>query len=207
MTNTKAELKVTISEGNAKMGSVKSISLPAIKSCRKDCGCCKICYACRGHFLFGNVKKSIDMNWEVLNTNPKLYWDTINEALLLNRYFRFHVSGDIPNAEYITNLVKAAKKNRATQILIFTKRYPMVNAWIKKNGMLPKNIHMIYSKWKGMAMPNPYNFPEAHILYEDCTTTADDGAKLCTGSCVNCIKTGKGCWNLKPGEQVLIKQH
>lgn len=36
---------VKISAGNAKLGSIPSVSLPAGVTCRKDCECFKKCYA------------------------------------------------------------------------------------------------------------------------------------------------------------------
>ena len=38
---------VKISAGNAKLGSIPSVSLPAGVTCRKDCECFKKCYAQR----------------------------------------------------------------------------------------------------------------------------------------------------------------
>lgn len=201
------EEKVCISEGNTKMGSVKSVSLPAYTTCRHDCECAKVCYAMKGRYLFSTIKDSLERNLKILKNNPDQYWEEVNEALLLNRYFRFHVSGDIPNYKYLEKMVEAANKNKATEILCFTKKYELVNKFIKKGNAIPANLHLIFSKWRGTDMPNPYQLPEAHIFYADGTTTASPEAKPCGGHCINCIKKNTGCWSLKNGEQVVIVQH
>lgn len=38
-------MQVKISQGNSKMGSIPSVSLPAGVTCRSDCECNKKCYA------------------------------------------------------------------------------------------------------------------------------------------------------------------
>ena len=40
---------------------------------------------------------------------------------MLSRFFRFHVSGDIPNTTYLCRMVEVAKRNRHCEILCFTK--------------------------------------------------------------------------------------
>ena len=206
MATTKIE-SVSISEGNIKMGTIKSVSLPAYTTCRHDCECAKICYAMRGRYTFDNVKESIERNLRILKNNPDQYWAEVNDALLLNRYFRFHVSGDIPNRKYLEKMVEAARKNSATQILCFTKKYELVNKFIADGNEIPENLHLLFSKWRGLEMPNPYQLPEAHVFFKDGTTTASPEAKPCGGHCINCVKKDAGCWTLKRGEQVVIIEH
>lgn len=201
------EETVSISEGNTKMGTIRSVSLPAYTTCRHDCECNKLCYARKGRFLFDNVRSSFERNLKILNENPDKYWSEVNDALLVNRYFRFHVSGDIPNMDYLKRMVEAAKKNPETQILCFTKRYEMVNSFIDKNGDIPENLHLLFSKWRGLDMPNPHKMPEVHVFFSDGTTTASHEAKPCGGHCINCVKAGTGCWTLKKGEQLVIIEH
>ena len=141
------EEKVCISEGNSKMGTIKSVSLPAYTTCRHDCECAKICYARKGRFIFSSIKESLERNLRILKNDPDIYWEEVNDALLLNRYLRFHGSGDIPNIKYLEKMVEAANKNKATEILCFTKRYEMVNKFIKNGGVIPVNLHLIFSKW------------------------------------------------------------
>lgn len=205
MTNETLNEHVCISKGNDKMGTIPSVSLPAITTCRK-CGCNKLCYATKGRFTFGNVKNSLDRNFDILTSDPKKYWTEVDCAMKLNRYFRFHVSGDIPNMEYLDNLVKTTRANKHCDVLIFTKKYELVNEYLESH-KLPKNLHMLFSAWKGLNMPNPHKLPEAHVFFKDGTTTAKPTAKPCGGHCINCVLRGEGCWSLKRNEQVVIIEH
>ena len=51
------DFKITISTTNSKLGSfIPSFNFPPIVTCRKDAPCKKMCYACKGNFMFKNVK-------------------------------------------------------------------------------------------------------------------------------------------------------
>lgn len=60
------EEMVSISGGNIKMGKISSVSLPAIVTCRKDCECCKKCYAAKIERLRKMVKVAYQRNWKIL---------------------------------------------------------------------------------------------------------------------------------------------
>ena len=196
---------VCISKGNDKMGTIPSVSLPAITTCIK-CGCNKLCYATKGRFKFNNVKSSVERNYDILKADPDQYWREVDVAMKLSRVFRFHVSGDIPDAEYLERLVKTVRENKHCEVLIFTKKFALVNDYLKSH-RFPKNLHMLFSAWVGLKMDNPHNLPEAHIFYANGTTTAKPTAKPCGGHCINCLLRGEGCWSAKKGEQIVIVQH
>lgn len=126
---------------------------------------------------------------------------------MLSRFFRFHVSGDIPNREYLTHMIEIASRNAQCQILCFTKRFNYVNEFVRTGGTLPSNLHMIFSGWPGLQMENPYHFPEAHVRFKDGTTTAAVFAKPCQGNCAECARTDEGCWTLHTGEQIVFMEH
>ena len=126
---------------------------------------------------------------------------------MLSRYFRFHVSGDIPNRAYLEKMVEISARQLHCEILCFTKRFDIVNGFLTDGGVIPSNLHLIFSGWKGLPMENPFNLPEAHVWYKDGTTTARPDAKRCGGNCTECAKTGVGCWTLKNGEQVVFDEH
>lgn len=126
---------------------------------------------------------------------------------MLSRYFRFHVSGDIPDTTYLWRMVEVAKRNTHCEILCFTKKYELVNKLINTGVKLPDNLHMVFSAWRGLNMENPHALPEAHVRYRDGTTTARDDAKECSGNCVECAVIDEGCWALKQGEQVVFNEH
>ena len=197
---------VKISKGNSKLGAIPSVSLPSIKTCR-NCACQEKCYAQKLERLRPSVKNAYEHNLEVLLSDPTTYWREVEASVMMSRFFRFHVSGDIPNAAYLENMAAVAGRNAHCEILCFTKRYEMVNEFIQKNGELPRNLHMIFSGWVGLDMANPFSLPEAHVRYRDGSTTAREDAIECGGNCTECALTEGGCWNLQKGQQVIFNEH
>lgn len=130
---------------------------------------------------------------------------------MMSRFFRFHVSGDIPDDDYLKHMVEIALRNTHCEILCFTKKFCIVNRYLEScdesETNLPSNLHLIFSAWKGLAMDNPYRLPEAHVRYKDGYTTARQDAKECPGNCTTCALTEGGCWILKSGEQVVFNEH
>ena len=197
---------VKISKGNSKLGAIPSVSLPSIKTCR-NCACQEKCYAQKLERLRPSVKNAYEHNLGVLLSDPITYWREVEASVMMSRFFRFHVSGDIPNATYLENMAAVAGRNSHCEILCFTKRYEMVNEFIQKNGELPSNLHMIFSGWVGLDMANPFSLPEAHVRYRDGSTTAREDAIECGGNCTECALTEGGCWNLQKGQQVIFNEH
>ena len=128
---------------------------------------------------------------------------------MMSRFFRFHVSGDIPDAAYLSRMVGVAQRNPHCQILCFTKRYRLVNEFLQSGQRIPENLHLVFSVWRDMEYENPFSLPEAHVFYRDGTTTArQDGSAIpCGGNCTTCARTDTGCWKLKPGQQVVFNEH
>jgi hypothetical protein len=123
----------------------------------------------------------------------------------MTRFFRFHVSGDIPDALYFYDMVLTAKMHEKTEILAFTKQYEIVNDYISTHGALPQNLHIIFSAWPGLPMDNPHGLPEAHVIFRG-ETPCDDW-KICGGNCAECACRGVVCWELKRGEKIAFNQH
>lgn len=199
-------MEIKISNGNSKMGKIPSVSLPAGLTCRCDCECNKKCYAKRIERLRPAVRKAYQSNYELLEHDPNTYWREIEASIMMSRFFRFHVSGDIPNISYLEHMIEIAERNPHCEILCFTKKYEIVNEELRWHS-LPENLHLIMSGWRGLNMVNPHNLPEAHVRYKDGTTTAREGAIECSGNCSECAITGGGCWNLKRGEQIIFNEH
>ena len=199
--------RVCISKGNTKMGPIQSVSLPAWTTCRPDAPCYKKCYAARLERLRSNVKDADERNLKILLEDPDRYWREVEAAIMVSRFFRFHVSGDIPDATYLRKMVEIAKRNQHCEILCFTKKYEIVNGELERGMEIPDNLHLLFSAWPGLEMPNPHDLPEAHVIFKDGTTTAADGAKWCGGNCTDCARVGCGCWTLHAGEQVLFIEH
>lgn len=197
---------VKISPGNSKLGAILSVSLPSVLTCRV-CACQKKCYARKLERMRKSVAAAYAHNLSILQNDPDVYWREVEAAIMMSRFFRFHVSGDIPDMDYLIHMVDVSARNQHCQILCFTKKYELVNEHIERHGPLPNNLHMIFSGWVGLKMVNPFSLPEAHVRYRDGTTTAAPGARDCGGNCTECAVTDGGCWSLKTGEQVVFKEH
>lgn len=197
---------IKISPGNSKLGSIPSVSLPAVETCR-PCECQKKCYARRLENLRPNVHNAYQKNLEVLSTDPQTYWREVEATIMLSRFFRFHVSGDIPDKQYFANMVEIAKRNSHCQILCFTKKYEIVNEYLTGCCSIPDNLHIIFSAWVGLELVNPFSLPTAHVRFRDGTSTASEHAVECNGNCSDCAVTDGGCWSLKSGEEVVFHEH
>lgn len=197
---------VKISVGNSKLGKIMSVSLPAGVTCR-NCACQTKCYAKKLERLRPSVRNAYKNNLDVLTSNPETYWREVESSIMMSRFFRFHVSGDIPNAEYLEKMVEISERNKHCEILCFTKRFEFVNGFLENGGVIPENLHMIFSGWKDLKMNNPYSLPEAHVRFRDGSTTAREDAIECSGNCSECAITDSGCWTLHSGQQVVFNEH
>ena len=198
-------MKVSISKGNSKMGAIPSVSLPACVTCNPEAPCFKLCYAQKISRLYKNVRTAYQNNLDILNTDWALYWEQVRTAVSMARFFRFHVSGDIPNAGYFKEMVITAKKYPNTTILAFTKQYEIVNNYINVYGDIPSNLKVIFSNWGSWKCNNPHNLPECEIILKGSEPAAD--WKICGGNCTECACRGIGCWELNKGETIAIYQH
>ena len=107
---------VTISNANSKMGAVASVSLLPFLSCPGRCAgtCGAKCYAAKLANLRPAVLKSYAKNQALAMYAPEIYWSQVNAAVMAVRFFRFHVSGDILNADYFAHMVEIARNNSKT---------------------------------------------------------------------------------------------
>lgn len=198
--------RVSISPGNKKMGAIPSVSLPPVKTCNADCTCTEKCYALKICRLRKVVREAYERNFSILKANPNSFWSQVEVAIMTSRYFRFHVAGDIVDGEYLEKMVELAVKHSHTEILCFTKKYEIVNAWMAaNNGQLPSNLHILFSAWPGMEMENPFDLPEAHVIFKGQEPKPE--WKICGGNCTECACQGVGCWELKRGEQIAFYEH
>lgn len=197
---------LSISKGNSKLGAIPSVSLPAVLTCR-HCACQSKCYARKLERIRPSVANAYRNNLKVLQENPDTYWREVEAAIMMSRFFRFHVSGDIPDETYFIRMVEVARRNPHCQILCFTKKYEIVNDAVAGGCEIPNNLHIIFSAWVGLQMVNPFSFPEAHVRYRDGSTTAAPDALACGGNCTECAITEGGCWTLQEGGQVVFDEH
>jgi hypothetical protein len=204
-------VSVHISAGNAKLGAIMNISLPPVVTCSNCGSCCKYCYAVKSYNRFTGTAASWNANYLYFLTDPVGYFDDISDAVKLQRFFRWHVSGDIVNSRYLAGMIQVARENPKVEFLAFTKAYQIVNAAIAAGAVIPANLHLLFSAAPGVDMPNPYRLPECHISFADpALNTYKGGAEYihhCGGNCTECAIGGCGCFFLKPGDVTIINQH
>lgn len=198
--------KVSISNGNKKVGRIPSVSLLPIVSCPNCKSCAKKCYANKLCRIYPSVKKAYANNWEILQSNPNEYFKQVNDAVKMARFFRWHVSGDIVNFDYLLNMVSIANNNPHCTMLAFTKNWDVVNKYVSEVGELPSNLQIIFSAdFDTNETKNPYNMPTAHVILKGCEPSAN--YKICGGNCSECALNGGGCWTLAKGESVAFYEH
>lgn len=211
---------ISISSGNIKMGDISSISLPAVITCRPDAPCFRKCYARKMCAYREIVRVAYERNLDIYKNNPESYWLQLRAHCSMVSAFRFHVSGDIPDIQYLEGMIKLARECRNCQFLAFTKRAEWVNDKIsalkKQKKALPKNLHIVISNWGSWTLPNPYGLPVTNVIPRH-TSPAEieklvsDGSTICPSKhgewgCADCFKAGINCW-AKGTKQILFPEH
>ncbi|MFU8833262.1 MAG: hypothetical protein ACNA7J_14055, partial [Wenzhouxiangella sp.] len=121
-------------------------------------------------------------------------WDWFNKHR--PEWFRFHVSGDIPDQGYWEGLKAISLVFPETKIMLFTKRFDFDFQF------LPANLSVVLSMWPGQAIPEHLDhLPKAWCLPDD---RAPADAVVCPGNCESCGV----CWSLaQRGQDVAFKLH
>ena len=194
-----------VSNTNSKLGGqIYSINLPPVVTCRKDAPCFKGCYACKGNWLFPNVKNSLNQNLEAYKGNPDLFFESIVTQTALVRFCRWHSSGDIVDMQYFEGMCKVARKNKDTHYLCFTKKHEIINEFLSKGKRIPKNLSIVFSAWSNWIPENPYDLPMTYVYGKEFNNELiPKDAIPCGGKCETC----QACWTLKKGQHVYFLKH
>lgn len=200
-----SDLHIKLSYGNRKTGSlVPSVSLIPVADCRNCTHCAKGCYAVRNIACYSASRAMMANNSAIAHGDLPRYFKEIDAASKFLRFFRYHVAGDIINPAYLTGMVDVAIKNPQCRYLAFTKSYEFVNDYLDDHAEgFPENLHIIFSEWRGLDVPNPHNLPTSRPVWKG---EKIDGI-MCPGSCSECAAFDKGCWSLKKGERILFEAH
>jgi len=211
--------EIAISMGNVKMGDVPSVSLPPVLACPNCSECFAQCYFIRNCCMYPRVLKAVARNLALYRRRPFTYFNEVarfclqpkskKDPAIKHDAFRWHVGGDIPDAEYFNLMVEVAKECEGTTFLAFTKNYKVINEYLQSGKKIPSNLRVIFSAWPGAEMENPFNMPTSSPLFVDGTSAQTDNktVHLCGGNCRKCFETGTGCWTLKEGEAVVFPAH
>ena len=200
---------IHVSRGNSKIGHTPNISLPPGESCQPDVPCAKDCYAKKAYRLYKKTKFAWDENLVEYRKDPEGYFRQIEEFLTKHptAFFRWHVSGDIPDMAYLEGMARIAKEFPLTGFLAYT-RFPFEDSGVR----MPENITIMRSLWF-FDRPIDKRYPSfgvvAREFYEEMQNLEDNGNPLpsgifvCKGSCETCRK----CWNAEGGDLMINKKH
>lgn len=177
---------VFISSGNEKIGNIPNVSLPPIISCAPNVPCSRHCYAIRAFKQYPDVRKAWEANLWWATMKPDHYFQEIDHFLTNKnpRWFRWHVSGDILNQDYLDEMVLLAHRHPLTNFLAFTKRHDLKY----DKHPIAQNLIIRFSYWPmwGVCTGNEL----VAYLKDDEEKRFQNGFR-CKGSCKNC----KACWN------------
>lgn len=208
-------LHVYLAAGNKKTGNqVPSISLMPDHDCGNNKVCRRGCYDIHHDMIMNSCYEFRLINSAIARYDLERFFEEVADATKFIRTLRLHIGGDFLSAEYFDKVVELARKRTDMNILAFTKMYDIVNSYIASKGDLPHNLHVIYSLWPGMEVPNPYKLPTCTIVLpsnksflESGEFTFDPVDYLCSGNCSACINDSKGCWVAKKGQRIGINFH
>ena len=201
---------VYIAAGNRKTGNgMPSVSLIPIYNCGNCKVCSGMCYDLRNDLCYEHCRKNRAINAAILEVDRDRYFSEIDNAVKGFRFFRWHIGGDIIDLDYFDRMCQVARNNPHCDMLVFTKMFDVVTVYATKNGeeAIPENLKVIFSGWVGQEMINPFNFPTSHPLFADGSTSAHDGALLCTGNCTECAKNGELCFGAVKGTEIVFPAH
>lgn len=204
--NTK-DIRLCVSKGNRKIGRVLNVSLMPIMTCGKRCKYCKgICYDIKACVQYKNVLDARVRNTVLAIHHRQEYFDRIEGIISrrrANKYFRWHVAGDILDYNYFENMVRIAKNHPDFTFWTYTKQYEIVNSYCEQNGgasAIPGNLSIMFSEWKVsdgvgnytvIPFENPYNFPVFAVRFHG--EAEPENMYKCPGNCDVCKTLGRGC--------------
>lgn len=198
-------ITVCISKGNSKIGRVMNVSLMPILSCGTNCGgCMSICYDIKACMQYKNtVLPARVRNTVLAKTNRDKFFADIDNAMSRrkkNKFFRWHVAGDILDIDYLSRMIDNARRHPDFTIWTYTKQYAIVNAYCEKYGKdsIPSNFTIMFSEWRGIELDNPYGFPIFSVQFKDESDAEfaaihPDVKHTCPGNCDICKQNHSGC--------------
>lgn len=200
---------VHISRGVTKLGSdIPSVSLPPVCTCRPGAPCAAKCYARKGRWRFAHNEALLRKNIEIWNEDPVMFQRDVMIAAFHSRFFRWHSSGDIPDAGYLDMMVDTAQQLPDTKFLCFTKKFEMINEYLDAHKLFPTNLRIVFSAWGSFIPENPHNLPVAYVRFRKGEQGyIPEDALQCNGYCGECTLSGMSCWTLENGKSVVFNEH
>lgn len=206
---------ISVSTGNRKVGRIKSFSMLPVLTCRVGVACASCPHGCYAKAMLW--QDSVKLAW-VRNTlfvafpqsREKVFADLDKLFSRIERSkrkgFRFHVSGDFYDMDYLDKCVRLCQKHPDVQVWTYTKKDRLVAAYLDTHGGdFPINFVCMLSQWPGEDLFNPYHLPTTMVI--DSITDLPKGAYLCGGNCEHCLASNCGCVSAKKGSIVCFLRH
>ena len=193
----------------SKLGqSIPCVNLPPVSTCNPDAPCYSKCYARKGRFRFAKTIALLEKNLHIYRDDPASFERDVLIAAAPCKFFRWHSSGDIPDAAYFDMMVRVANTMPDTRFLCFTKQYNIINHYLDRGGVIPENLTVAFSVWGEFGKHiNFYGLPCAYIQFADGSADVPDYARECPGYCGDCVASRQSCWDMKRGEAVYFNEH
>lgn len=186
-------MKIKISNGNMKLGTITNMSLTPGTSCSPEaCATCykEGCYACKSYKAYKTVRNAWDTNTDMaLNHLDLMEGELTAYFVSLNapRFFRIHVGGDFITREYAEMWARVASRAPHTNFLAFTKQ------WDNIRGVdFPENVSIVLSDWPGIEIPMDLREKYSVAWIDDGRDCVPENAAECPGNCETCGV----CWSL-----------
>lgn len=205
-----SDLHIKVSYGNRKTTAlVPSVSLIPVADYGACAACKRGCYDVRNVCCYKQSRRQRAINSAIAHEDMERFFSEIEAVTKFLRYFRYNCGGDIINPWFWQHMVDVAERNTHCQFLVFTKMFWIVNRWLDRGGVIPDNLHVIFSDWRGMEMDNPYGLPVSSPLWADGTTGphVTENRFICPGNCAECAEAQGGCWGAKSGDTILFEAH
>lgn len=198
-------MKIKISEGNTKLGTIANISLTPGKTCSAEaCKTCLCggCYAMKAYRMYKATRTAWDNNTDLaINDLVTMERDLMHYFGSMNapRFFRIHVAGDFVTREYAEMWARVAACNPNTNFLAFTKQ------WDNVRGVeFPGNMSLVLSAWPGTEIPADLRETYSVAWLDDGAANIPADALDCPGNCETCGV----CWSLaKRRIDVFFRKH
>lgn len=193
---------LVVSNGNSKIGKTLNVSNAPGITCINCSGCIKYCYDIKACIQYPNVLDARAKNTALLFYNMPAYFKQlwiIMSKCKKNKFLRFHVSGDIINQRHLNYIVQTAMIFPDWQIWTYTKNYDLINEYFTINQYntiqeaFPSNLVIMFSKWQGMPMINPYGLPEFQCRMPGEGKWLYAKMYKCPGNCDICKASKRGC--------------
>lgn len=149
---------------------------------------CSSCYALKGRYVFGSVKKAQDYRFQSLRHPQWVEALTFMIKFRACEHFRWHDSGDLQGLWHLDNIAEVARRCPETVFWIPTRETRVVRQYLDLHGQFPNNLVVRVS---GTMIDGP-----APAAYPNTSTVVTDGSQNCPaytqgGVCGSC----RACWD------------